>query len=101
MKTVEKKSYKKLMSEYHAEIGRLARLAWESYMRDVCQNLYIVGTKSDCGTYWKSLDIAPDHADGIEIVSQERLRKDFTIDQIAWQVQKIIGREPLWIFAES
>ena len=96
-------TYSQLQAVYHAEIRRLAEMAWRSYMQQPCQYLYLMGRREPRpgGSVWAEFTIGQDDSPAWECVTPEHIRRDMTVDQLCASIQNVLRREPLAMFADS
>jgi len=106
MPAVSPKPYKQAQREFSELCYSLAEKAWRAYMQNVNQELYLIGTKSQgidtlnpSFWIWSSFDVG--NADAVAfIVSPERIRRDYTVEQLAGWIRDRLRTEPMYIFAD-
>jgi hypothetical protein len=107
MPVIVPKPYKQMQADYAAECLRLAELVFAGYCKDLYTPLYLVGRKQAGPDtlnprlpIWAALDVRPEAPDGWEIVHGEPLPRGRTVEHTASDFAALLGREPLWIFAD-
>jgi hypothetical protein len=95
------RTYKEMLTDYHATIDRITDLTWAGYMRNPYGRLYLIGHRSHPSAVWDRFDVVPDTDDreGWWPVRPEPLPRHLPIEVLRNHIKDILKTEPLRIFA--
>lgn len=107
MSTVVSKPYAEALRDFHQEIMRLASEIHLAYYQSLTPRYLIGRERTDVGNFnttgqaiWCELSHATETPDGWEVVSAKPFSRSATFEMIYDEINTILKREPLWIFAD-